>query len=153
MGGVSLFCLYYAGKSPILMPLVALNQCSDLAGVPQPCLFPRQVSQQQILRRTKCPKPASIGVASSRDRLSSLLRGRESQSGSRTRSNRTPDLTAIFNGNYNQYIDQLGTVTRAAFDSSGSGSYSGRHLPTGTQCDGGRDDLSRTDADILSGRL
>ena len=31
-----------------------------------------------------------------------------------------PDLTAIFNnGNYRQYIDQFGTVARAAFDASG----------------------------------
>jgi hypothetical protein len=30
-----------------------------------------------------------------------------------------PDLTAIFNGNYQQYIDQFGTVARAAFDASG----------------------------------
>jgi hypothetical protein len=33
---------------------------------------------------------------------------------------RRPDLTAIFNGgNYSQYIDQFGTVARAAFDGSG----------------------------------
>ena len=30
-----------------------------------------------------------------------------------------PDLVAIFNGNYTQYIDQFGTVARAAFDASG----------------------------------
>ena len=31
-----------------------------------------------------------------------------------------PDLMAIFNnGNYRQYIDQFGTVARAAFDASG----------------------------------
>jgi hypothetical protein len=33
---------------------------------------------------------------------------------------RRPDLTGIFTtGNYTQYIDQSGTVARAAFDSSG----------------------------------
>jgi hypothetical protein len=30
-----------------------------------------------------------------------------------------PDLTAIFNGNYRQYIDQFGTVARSTFDTSG----------------------------------
>src|SRR4029077_20713274 len=30
-----------------------------------------------------------------------------------------PDLTAIFNSNYSQYIDQLGTIACAAFDGSG----------------------------------
>jgi hypothetical protein len=32
---------------------------------------------------------------------------------------RRPDLTAIFNSNYQQYIDEFGTVARAAFDGSG----------------------------------
>jgi hypothetical protein len=32
-----------------------------------------------------------------------------------------PDLTAIFTkGNYSQYLDQFGTVARAAFDGSGN---------------------------------
>jgi hypothetical protein len=30
-----------------------------------------------------------------------------------------PELAAIFNSNYSQYIDQFGTVARAAFDASG----------------------------------
>jgi hypothetical protein len=30
-----------------------------------------------------------------------------------------PDLAAIFNGNYQQYVDRLGNVSRTAFDASG----------------------------------
>jgi len=30
-----------------------------------------------------------------------------------------PDLKAMFNGNYQQWIDQFGTVSRSAFDASG----------------------------------
>jgi hypothetical protein len=43
-----------------------------------------------------------------------------------------PDLTAIFTkGNYSQYIDQFGTVARAAFDGSGKriGTQVGTYSP------------------------
>jgi hypothetical protein len=36
-----------------------------------------------------------------------------------TAEQKQPDLTAIFNGNYQQWIDQFGTVSRTAFDVSG----------------------------------
>jgi hypothetical protein len=36
-----------------------------------------------------------------------------------TAEQKQPDLTAIFNGNYQQLIDQFGTVSRTAFDASG----------------------------------
>ena len=36
-----------------------------------------------------------------------------------TAEQKQPDLTAIFNGNYQQLIDQFGTVSRMAFDASG----------------------------------
>jgi hypothetical protein len=32
---------------------------------------------------------------------------------------RRPNLSAIFNGNYQQWIDRFGTVSRSAFDASG----------------------------------
>ena len=36
-----------------------------------------------------------------------------------TAEQKQPDLTAIFDGNYQQLIDQFGTVSRTAFDASG----------------------------------
>lgn len=40
--------------------------------------------------------------------------------GKRIAIERRPDLTAIFtNGNYQQWIDRFGTVSRSAFDASG----------------------------------
>ena len=48
-----------------------------------------------------------------------------------TAEQKQPDLTAIFNGNYQQLIDQFGTVARAAFDGSGKriGTQVGTYSP------------------------
>jgi len=85
--------------------------------VPQPLSISRQVSQQQILRRKNVQNRPRIGVASSRDRLSSLLRGVNRSQALEPVIEQKPRFEAIFMAL--QSIHRPACTVPCRFDSSG----------------------------------